>query len=117
MRMVRAYLRAKGHKGRENAVKQREVFENTGISLRQIRQQIEEVNGDPKVRDMISFCNDGIYIVTSQEELRTIKERAKRAIQRNKKRIDKVEILLNEKTQMTFVFDWDNDTITKGEAK
>lgn len=112
MKMVTAYLRARGHKGRANAVKQEVIQADIGISRREMRAQIDEINGDLNIKDMVSFCNDGIYLVTSNEELRTIRSRAKRAVQRNRQRIQKADILLNEQTQLTFGFEWDGNTVT-----
>lgn len=114
MRPLRAYLRANGHRGKENAVLQSEIFLNTGIDKREMRQQIEDINGDLNIKDMVSFGNTGIYLVETNEELRAIRARAKRALERNKKRMQKAEMLLAEKFQMSFAFDWDDDQITQG---
>lgn len=114
MRTLRAYLRAHGHRGKANAVKQSEIFLNTGIDKREIRQQVEDINGDRTIKDMVSFGNGGIFLVETNEELRTLRARAKRALERNKVRMEKADMLLAEKFQMAFAFDWDDDEITQG---
>lgn len=112
MTMTEAYLRAKGHKGKENAVKQKVLQEEVGLTRREMRADVEKVNGDQKSKTLISFNNNGIYIVESQEEIRTMKNRAIRAIQRNSDRVKKADILLNEVTQLSFAIEWDDNTIT-----
>ena len=113
MRLVRAYLKANGHTGEHNAVKQSVIQKDLGLTRREIRKQIESINNSIEIKDMISFSNNGVYIVNSQQELQQIRARALRAVQRNQARINKANILLKEEEQLTFGFEWDNDTITK----
>lgn len=112
--IVKDYLVAKGHKGKENAVKQKEITAQIGMEAREIRRQIAENNADIRNNHLISFCNKGIYLVTDPEEIRQFRNRAIRAIKRQVKRVRKADYLLNETTQLAFDFDieWDNDTIT-----
>lgn len=112
MTLTEMYLRSNGNIGAANAVKQKEMEERFGLTRREMRADAEQVNGDLKSHTLISFSNKGIYIVDSPEELRTIRNRAIRAIERNSQRVKKVNTLLKEVTQLSFGLEWDNDTLT-----
>lgn len=112
MTLTEIYLRTKGHIGKHNAVRQNDLREESGLNRREMRADIEKTNGDLKSQTMISYSNDGIYIVDSPEELRIIRNRAIRAIERNSQRVKKTDTLLKEVTQLSFDIEWDNDILT-----
>lgn len=112
--MVKDYLLENGHVGLSNAVKQSRIIHDTGLDRREVRKQIESVNADIKTTYMISFNNDGVFIVDSIEEIKTARKRAVRAILRNVQRIKKCDMILNDKTQLDFEDLWDEDEKERG---
>ncbi len=112
--MVLEYLRSNEHVGAENAVKQRTIIQDTGLDRREIRREIEQINANIKSPNMISFNNEGIYLVNSVAEYRTLRARAIRAIKRNVKRIKKCDMMLNDRVQLDFEELWDEDENERG---
>lgn len=89
--------------GEYNAVKQDDITVVLELGKREIRQAILEINEDITITRMASFCNDGIYLTNSKHELEKMRERALRAVQRNLKRVRKVDFLVNEFTQISLM--------------
>lgn len=112
--MVLNYLRTNGHVGATNAVKQSTIIHDTGLDRRAIRREIEQVNANIKSPNMISFNNDGIYLVNSVQEYKTLRNRAIRAIKRNVARIKKCDMMLMDQTQLDFELLWDEDENERG---
>jgi len=117
--MIANYLIDHKHFGKHNAVKQSVLQDAFGISKRQIRAEIEAFNGNPKNQHIVSFCNDGIFIVSSREEFRTLKARAKRAVERNVNIMKKCDMILSTTHQLQIEDLWDEDEmeITRNYAR
>lgn len=95
------YLLARNHVGSKNAVKQKEIAPILNMSLRDIRAEIERINGDFRENYMINFNNDGIYVVNEIQEYINLRERAKRSILRNVQRLRKCDYLIGGTTQIS----------------
>lgn len=100
---VLSFLETHGFVGEENAVKQRQIYDVLRLSRREIRQAILEINQDFKIDRMVSFCNEGIYLTKSTKELEKMRQRAIKAIERNVERVRKMDFLLKEFTQLSFL--------------
>lgn len=107
--MILEYLKAHNHIGKANAVKQKLLQDDLGIDRRYIRAEIEKINNDERTNVLINFCNDGIYIVKTVDEIRNLKSRAVRAIERNVKRFKKCDMILATNRQLDFEDLWDED--------
>ena len=112
--MVLNYLLSRGAVGKNNAVKRREVIEATGLTKREIRAETEFVNGDAKSDHIVSFCNNGLYVVSNPDEIKTMRNRSIRAIKRSVKRIKNCDRLLLDHTQLDFESLWDEDEKERG---
>ncbi len=110
--MILEYLKAHNHIGKSNAIKQKVLQDDLGFDRRVIRAEIEKINNDPKTNVLINFCNDGIYIVKTVDEIRNLKARAVRAIERNVQRFKKCDIILASARQLDFEDLWDEDERT-----
>jgi hypothetical protein len=107
--MILEYLKAHNHVGKENAVKQSILKDDLGMDRRVIRAEIETINNDQSSRTFINFCNDGIYIVATSGEVKNMRARAVRAIERNVSRLKKCDIILSTTRQLDFEELWDED--------
>lgn len=94
---VVVYLLENGYVGKENAIKQNVVNWHLGITRRDMRDIIADINGDIKTKVLVSFCNKGIYIVKDRAEIETMRNRAIRAIKRNKERVEKMDFVLDDR--------------------
>ena len=107
--MIIEYLKIHHHYGKENAVKQSVLQEELGITKRQIRAEIEHNNQHRPANDLVSFNNDGIYLVASRDEYLTLRARAKRAIERNVNIMKRCDIMLATTGQLQIEELWDED--------
>ena len=107
--MIINYLKDHNHFGKENAVKQSVLQDAFGITKRQIRAEIEAFNSNPNNNHIVSFCNDGIFIVSSRQEFRTLRARAKRAVERNVNIMKRCDIMLATAGQLQIEDLWDED--------
>jgi hypothetical protein len=107
--MIIDYLKAHNHYGKQNAVKQSILKDELGISKRQIRAEIESYNSNPNNEHIVSFCNEGIFIVSSRQEFRTLRARAKRAVERNVNIMKRCDIMLATTGQLQIEDLWDED--------
>lgn len=108
-KMILDYLKAHNHFGKANAIKQKVLQDDLGIDRRAIRAEIEKINSNMTTRLMVNFCNDGIYIVSTSDEIRNLKARAVRAIERNVQRFKKCDMILATQQQLDFEELWDED--------
>jgi hypothetical protein len=107
--MIINYLKDHNHFGKENSVKQSVLQDAFGITKRQIRAEIEAFNSNPNNNHIVSFCNDGIFIVSSRQEFRTLRARAKRAVERNVNIMKRCDIMLATAGQLQIEDLWDED--------
>lgn len=107
--MILEYLKAHNHIGKENAVRQSDIFHELGLDRRLIRAEIEAINNDPSSRTFINFCNEGVYIVATSGEVRNMRARLVRSIERNVARLKKCDIILSTTRQLDFEDLWDED--------
>ena len=95
------YLLANDNVGSKNAVKQKEIMPVLNMNAREIRAEIERINGDFKENYMINFNNNGIYVINEIQEYINLRERAKRSILRNVQRLRKCDYLIGGTTQIS----------------
>lgn len=112
--MLLNYLYSRGAVGKNYAVKRSEIIQAIGLTKREIRAETERINNDTKQDAIVSFCNNGIYIVSSPDEIKTMRNRSIRAIKRSVKRIKKCDRLLLDRTQLDFEQLWDEDERERG---
>ena len=98
---VLEYLLDNNHVGSDNAIKQAKIMPYLNMSKREIRAEIERINGDFKENHMINFNNDGIYVINEIQEYINLRERAKRSILRNVQRLRKCDYLIGGTTQIS----------------
>jgi len=95
------FLLARNHVGAENAVKQKELEPILNLNRREIRAEIERINGDIRENHMINFNNNGIYVVDHITEYMNLRKRAKRSILRNVARLRKCDYLIGGTSQVS----------------
>lgn len=93
------YMEAMGHIGEQEAILAIELAHRLGLTQRQLRQALLEVNEDFTIKKMASFANNGVYLTESTKEVKKARQRAIRAIKRNVVRVRKCDFILNDITQ------------------
>jgi len=94
------YMEAMGHIGEQEAILAIELAHRLGLTQRQLRQALLEVNEDFTIKKMASFANNGVYLTESTKEVKKARQRAIRAIKRNVVRVRKCDYILNDITQL-----------------
>lgn len=93
------YMEAMGHIGENEAILAVELSHRLGLTMRQLRQALLEINEDFTIKKMASFANNGVYLTESTKEVKKARTRAIRAIMRNVVRVRKCDFILNDVTQ------------------
>lgn len=97
---VHNYMEAMGHIGEHEAILAIELAHRLGLTQRQLRQALLEINEDFTIKNMASFANNGVYLTASTKEVKKARQRAIRAIKRNVVRVRKCDYILNDITQL-----------------